>query len=41
MPTTVLVLLYAYRTVIKVLRLVDLIRDILVIEYIRTADRMT
>ena len=36
MSTTVLVLLYAYRTVTVVLRLVDFVRDILVPEYIRT-----
>jgi hypothetical protein len=40
MSTTVLVLLYAYRTVTVVLRLVDFVRDILVTEYIRTKDRM-
>ena len=36
MSTTVLVLLYAYRTVTVVLRLVDFVRVILVTEYIRT-----
>ena len=39
MSTTVLVLLYAYRTVTVVLRLVDFVRVILVTEYIRTTDR--
>ena len=40
MSTTVLVLLYAYRTVTVVLRLVDFVRDILVTEYMRTKDSM-
>ena len=39
MSTTVLVLLYAYRTVTVVLRLVDFVRVILVTEYLRTTDR--
>ena len=41
MSTTVLVLLYAYRIVIRVLRLVDFVRDILITEYMRTTDRMS
>ena len=39
MSTTVLVLLYAYRTVTVVLRLVDFVRVILVAEYMRTTVR--